>query len=156
MFLSKRLWCAVGAALVWGLAGCGGSDEPASPPADTVAPEAPAPPPATLAPGVTESTTLPANFPSDVPQYPDGKILLSRSSGDMAVSVRLETDDPVDKVADFYADSFAAQGWTTENRPSIGGAAIFANKGMRRAAASLSTNSAGKTQVDLMVSEMPF
>lgn len=157
MISSKWLSCAVGTALVLGLTGCGGSDEPASAPAEAVAPEAVAPPPVEkTAPGVTVTTKLPANFPSDIPMYPEADVVFSRASGDMALSVRFVTNASVDEVAGFYVQALASQGWSAEHRPSIGGAAVLANKGMRRAALSVSTNSGGKTQVDLMIAESPF
>ena len=59
-------------------------------------------------------------------------------------------------VAGYYTKLLAAEGWTTQKSPSVRGAAVFANKGKRRAAVSVSKNTDGKTQVDVMIAKSPF
>lgn len=147
MISKQWLWCVLAAALVVGLGGCRETEKPSA--ASTGAAEPALPTPAS-------GPEIPTNFPTDVPQYPGGEVLLTRDGGDKSVSLRFQTDDPVPQVAGFYARLLTAEGWSTENRPSIGGAAVFANKGKRRAAVSVSTTKAGKTQVDVMIAKSPF
>ncbi len=150
MVSSKQLACVLLAGFVWGVVGCREAEDGASASRD-VTPEAPAP-----VPEASPPPKVKASLPEDVPDYPDGNVLLSRASGDQGVSVRFETDDPVAEVADFYAKSLAEEGWKTENRAAVGGAAVFANKGKRRAAISVSQSAEGKTQVDVMIAKQPF
>ena len=156
MFSSRQFCCAVVVAIFWAVSGCGGSDEPASSATDEAAAPSPSAGTPGPSPGVTLYAGLPEGFPADVPTYPNGTVLQGKTAGESAVSLVLETDDSIDDVARYYSDGLAAQGWSTELRPSVGGSAIFADKGMRKAALAISTGSSGKTQVNLIVSEMPF
>jgi len=169
MISRKMLWCVVGVALVWGLAGCGGSEEPAAPAAKAPAAKAPAakapaakapaakaPPAAKLVPDAVVTNDIPDTFPVDVPRYPGGNVLQGRAVGSTSVSLKLETGDSLEEVVRFYDDGLVAQDWSTDVRPSVNGTAIFADKGSRKLAISISTNQSGKTQVDLIAAEMPF
>lgn len=98
------------------------------------------------------STELPASFPEDVPQYPGAKIKGVRASAGEGLSVSFVSRDDVDKVASFYADTFAARGWATDIRRTPDGQAIFADKGDRTASAIVRSGDGGEgTLVDLIV-----
>ncbi len=81
------------------------------------------------------SREIPADFPVDVPQYPDADVQAARKAMGSGMSISLQSSDDVDKVAGFYADGFAAQGWATDIRRTADGHAIFADKEGRRASA---------------------
>ena len=154
MMISKKwLGFMLLAAFVCGLGGCRKSEPPASAGVEATPPAAPevASDPVEVVP-----SGPPSSFPADVPQYPGGEILLTRDTGGNAVSLRFQTDDTVDQVAGFYERFLSAEGWSAMNRSAVGGAAVFATKGERRAAVAVSTNTAGKTQVDVMIAKQSF
>ena len=78
-----------------------------------------------------------------------------RASNDFAVSARFYSDDSIADVAAHYADDFAAKGWATDIRDMQGGTLIIADKLDRKAAATISKNAEGRTQVDLLVTDIP-
>jgi hypothetical protein len=98
---------------------------------------------------------LPDNFPEDVPVYGLAEILFSRASADFSVSTRLVSDESPETVTDFYADDFAAKGWSTEIRETPEGTLIIADKLTRKAAATVTVNKEGRTQLDMVVTEIP-
>jgi hypothetical protein len=132
--------------------GCGGEQTEPAPAEIPAAPsEAPAPP---VAVEEVWSTTLPENFPQDVPQYPAAEVVKARMVEESGVSAGWSTADAPDKVASFYSDSFAAQGWSTQRIDGPDGILIFADKEKRSASIGVTT-SEGKTQIDLLLVEMP-
>lgn len=95
---------------------------------------------------------LPPNFPEDVPQYPGAEVSDARSVVGQGLAVSLTSDDDSDKVASFYADTFAARGWETDIRRTPDGHMIFADKGKRAASALVHPGADGAgTQVELIV-----
>lgn len=137
--------------------GCGG-DTSETPAAPTGTPETPAAAPAGQ-PAVTAPvedvwlTELPANFPADVPQYPGAEVVKARPSSDSGFVVGFSTTDDPAKVASYFADAFAAQGWSTNRVDAPEGIMVFADKGERSATYGVGTAD-GKTQIDLLVIEM--
>ena len=135
---------------------CGGSEEPVSPalviekPGEKRAPAPGAP----SQPAVGAAVELPPGFPRDVPRHPTGRVGGVRMSGDQGISVTLEVAEPAAQVASYYADQFAAEGWSTQVRESQGGTAIFADKDNRSAAATVKETEAG-AEVNIIVVEMP-
>jgi hypothetical protein len=163
----RRICILAGALALAAAAGCGDSGEPQAPPASApTAQESPAlqidkpgkveiPPPLSgNAPMM--ATELPADFPKDVPQHPSARVIQARASRDqgLAVSFVLGGEDDADAVASFYADSFAAQGWSTDIRRTPDGQAIFADKGDRTASALVRPGDEG-VLVDLIIVQMP-
>lgn len=77
------------------------------------------------------STELPANFPTDVPLYPQKTLTFSHvGSGDDAdsASATFESDDSVDKVSDWYKAQIESNGWTIEATDTWGtGAEKYVN-----------------------------
>jgi hypothetical protein len=160
----RRICILAGALALAAAAGCGGSEEPQAPPASAPAvqqspalqmdqPEIP-PPLSGNAPMM--ATELPADFPKDVPQHPSARVVQARASRDqgLAVSFVLEGEQSADDVTSFYADSFAAQGWSTDIRRTPEGHAIFADKGDRTASAVVRPGGEG-VLVDLIIVQMP-
>jgi hypothetical protein len=147
-FLGIGACVSLGALVV---AGCGGekSETPAATaPAPTVAkPEAPA---------VVEevwTTTLPEDFPQDLPQYPGANVVKANSVPGSDIKVAFSTTDDVGKVAAYFNDSLAAQGWTTQRVDGQDGTLVFAEKGERSATYAVAS-AEGKTTIDLLVVEM--
>jgi hypothetical protein len=101
------------------------------------------------------SSELPADFPADVPVYPGAEVVQARYSAaeGSSVSVAFSVKDDPEKVASFYADSLAAEGWSTDIKTTPEGQAIFADKTERRVAANVRKTEKG-TQVELIIVEM--
>ena len=99
------------------------------------------------------TTELPADFPADVPLYPGAEVVQARVTADGGTSVTLSVEDDVEKVASFFADSFAAEGWSTDIKASPDGSAIFADKTERRVAAMVRSTDEG-TRVELIIVQM--
>ena len=132
---------------------CGGekSETPGAG-ATTEAPSAAAPAPKGLVEDVW-LTELPENFPEDVPRYPGAEVVKARPASEAGVSVGFTTTDDPAKVASYFADQFAAQGWATNRVDAPEGIMVFADKGDRSATYGVAA-SEGKTQIDLLVIEM--
>jgi hypothetical protein len=135
------------------LMACGG-EQSDSQPAPAPGADAPAGAPAAVPP-VADAwlTELPSDFPADVPRYPGASVSKARSSMEGGVVADFATDDDPAKVASYFADSFAAQGWSTQSAEAPDGRMIFADKGERSATISV-TSAEGKTKIELLVVEM--
>lgn len=140
---------------------CGGSDDEAP----AAAGETPSAVPTTESKPATGTISskhnpelkgaLPTNFPDDVPIHPGADVVFSRASSDMAMSVRLLTDDDAGDVASALSDDFAAKGWATQKTDTPDGTLIVADKLSRKAAATVTTSEDGRTQIDLLVTSLP-
>jgi hypothetical protein len=65
---------------------------------------------------VGEGTTIPSDFPSDVPTYPDAKVLGSFGNTEQkAHSLQLSTTDPLDKVQKYLQEQAVAKGWSEDS-----------------------------------------
>jgi hypothetical protein len=99
---------------------------------------------------------LPGNFPEDVPRYPGARVVKATpdpgSESDWLAQFSAP-DDPA-KVYANLADTFAAQGWSTERVDAPDGIMLYANKGDRSATYGLSTVK-GKTVITLIIVEKP-
>ena len=154
MIVSLRsTWILLGALALGVALACGSDTQEAAPaakaPAEALKP-APPPPPSSAPVWTTE---LPADFPSDVPLYPDAEVVQSRVSADEGTAVTLSVGDDVEKVTSFYADSLAAEGWSTDIKASPNVSAIFADKTERRVAIMVRRTDEG-TQVNLIIVQM--
>jgi hypothetical protein len=69
------------------------------------------------------------------------------------VAADFVTDDDPAKVASYFADSFAAQGWATQSTESPDTRMLFADKGERSATIAV-TSAEGKTRLELLLVEM--
>jgi len=96
---------------------------------------------------------LPANFPEDVPRYPGAEVVKARPSSEAGFVAGFSTPDDPAKVASYFADALAAQGWSTNRVDAPEGIVVFADKGERSATYGVGT-AEGKTQIDLLVIEM--
>ncbi len=64
---------------------------------------------------------LPANFPADIPVYPNAKITFTHKSGDSQenATLSLESDGEIGEIDKWYTDEIANQGWTLDTNTSI-------------------------------------
>ena len=106
-----------------------------------------------LAAGPKSSTELPENFPEDIPQFPGARLIKDRISPDGGLSVSYSTDEDVDDVIDYFADSFAAEGWSTQVRDMPPGRAVFADKDQRIASV-MSREVDEGTSIELLLYEI--
>jgi hypothetical protein len=132
----RSTWILLGALALGVALACGGDTQEAAPAAKAPA-EAwkPAPPPELPPPPSSPpilSTELPTDFPADVPLYPGAEVVQSRISADEGTTVTFSVGDDVEKVVSFYADSLAAEGWSTDTKKGPEGSVIFADKTERR------------------------
>lgn len=98
-------------------------------------------------------TELPENFPEDIPRYPGAEVVKARPASESGISVGFSTTDDPAKVATYFADQFAAQGWATNRVDAPEGIMVFADKGDRSATYGVAS-AEGKTQIDLLVVKM--
>jgi hypothetical protein len=98
-------------------------------------------------------TELPENFPDDIPRYPGAEVVKARPASESGISVGFSTSDDPAKVAAYFADQFAAQGWATNRVDAPEGIMVFADKGDRSATYGVAS-AEGKTQIDLLVVKM--
>jgi hypothetical protein len=153
---NRRIWllALIGAVLIVGA--CGGQEQQS---AETA-------PNAQLAPGEVPLSLedrvefakpryegLPDNYPSDVPHYPGVTVTHVKASSDGGLSVGMTSTDDFEKVASFFADTFAAEGWGTDISDTPNGRAIFADKGNRNATAML-TRIGDITSIDVIVIQL--
>lgn len=138
-----------GAALALAL-GCG--QPPEDEEAGSKMPSSSAPSGAIESQGVIRTTTLPANFPDDVPNHPEAQVVQSKATSDLALAISMIIKDDVSAVSSYYADTFASEGWTTDIRAMPEGTAIFADKGNRSAAVMISEGRRG-AQVELILGQ---
>lgn len=152
--LLRSTWILLGA-LVLGVAlACGGDTQQAAPAAKAPEPASEQEVPQPFSKPPVYTTELPADFPTDVPLYPGSKVIQARVSVGQGTAVTLSAPDDPEKVASFYADSLAAQGWSTDIKTASDGTGIFADKTERRVAAMVQGTDEG-TQVQLFITPAP-
>jgi hypothetical protein len=81
-------------------------------------------------------------------------VVQARMAEEGGIVAGFSSDDPPDKVASYYSDAFAAQGWSTQRIDAPDGILLFADKGKRSASVGVHARE-GKTQIDLLLIEMP-
>jgi hypothetical protein len=142
----------------WLALACGGDEKPETPGAAATSEPpgaaAPAQPPEKVE--IIEDvwlTELPENFPEDIPRYPGAEVVKARPPSEDGISVGFTTTDDPAKVAAYFADQFAAQGWATNRVDAPEGIMVFADKGDRSATYGVAS-AEGKTQIDLLVVKM--
>jgi hypothetical protein len=101
---------------------------------------------------------LPGDFPDDVPRYPGARAVKAAPDPESVTESNwlaqfTAADDPATVYANL-ADSFAAQGWTTERADAPDGIMLYANKGDRSATYALGAVD-GKTVMTLIIVERP-
>lgn len=98
-----------------------------------------------------KGAALPANFPEDVPVYPDATILASATSPDGIMVSCQSAADPKDVIA-FYKEQVGGGGWTVDAEMNVGPQHIMSfAKGDRQLTVTV-TGDPGRTQISLMAS----
>ena len=98
-----------------------------------------------------ETSTLPEDFPPDVPIYPPSQVVRSQEIPDGGIiKVGWTTSDDVEKGVSYYSDSLAAQGWVTRRVNGDDGSLVFGDKGARSLTIGIGSGP-GKTTIDLLL-----
>lgn len=71
-----------------------------------------------------EDAEIPADFPKDLPVYPGSKVVAGIVAGEGGM-ITLQTGDDPGKVADFYREKLAAEGWNLGSEMNLGGQRIL-------------------------------
>jgi hypothetical protein len=150
--VARRLhWLGISVALVACVAlGCEGGDKT---PAGETAPTAEESGAQKPAEGVWQ-TSVPENFPPDVPRYPGAAVASARQTPENGFVADFTTADPPEKVVTYFTDSFAADGWATRRVDAEDGVMVFADKGQRMTSVGVSPGE-GKTRIQMLMVEMP-
>ncbi len=101
----------------------------------------PVPPPATAVETST-SAKLPADFPTEIPLYPNAQLVEVGAPSDVSsknVRLRWESTDPVNSVQNFYQTEFGRGNWQIVSRPTAEGqGSLVATRDKLRVTVSLS------------------
>ena len=90
-----------------------------------------------------------------MPRYPGADVVKAALDARApASSAAFTTGDDIGKVASYFADTLAAQGWSTQRIDGPDGIMVFADKGARSATVVIAS-AEDKTTIDLLVIEMP-
>jgi len=93
---------------------------------------------------------LPADFPDDVPVFPDATLVTSVSAPD-GIMLSSESTAKPDDVLAFYKKELGSEGWTTEAEMNMGGQRMISlSKGDRQVTITASSDE-GQTQISLTV-----
>ena len=143
------------------LLGCGGGDQPAEPETGAPAGSATAPAPmedegemeAPAKPMASKPTTLPDDFPSDVPI--GDSVPVSVKKGARGFSVSLESERaPADLVSD-YRRNLEGEGWTIENEASMGSETMLMASKDGRGIALVVKDADGSSVVEIATVDAP-
>lgn len=101
--------------------------------------------------------SMPENWPSDAPKYPNGNISYSGTSnpqtGQSGSAVAFTTTDKTADVVSFYKKELLANGWTIEQTATVGAATtLAAKKGTRAFGVYIADTGSGQTSVTVGVS----
>ena len=88
--------------------------------------------------------TLPANFPKDLPLYPDAVPFAAMETGGGTTIVSLDSDKRAPEVYRFYKEQLPASGWKIENEVNLGGQRVLTTiKGDRKAVVQIESTEKG-------------
>lgn len=98
------------------------------------------------------ATEVPAGFPTDIPIYPNTKVINTMTAGDI-LHVTLISEEGVGKIASSYKQKMKAQGWKETTSLAVENTVTMAYaKGNRSATVVVSEAEKGKTGIQLQVS----
>ena len=87
---------------------------------------------------------LPANFPEDLPLYPDAVPFAAMETGGGTTIVSLDSDKQAPEVYRFYKEQLPASGWKIENEVNVGGQRVLTTiKGDRKAVVQIESTEKG-------------
>ena len=98
------------------------------------------------------NVTLPANFPKDLPLYPDAVPFAAMETGGGTTILSLDSDKQAPEVYAFYKEKLPASGWTIESELNVGGQRVLtAIKGDRKAVVQIESTEKG-TRIAFLLS----
>ena len=69
---------------------------------------------------------VPGDYPKDVPVYDGAKVIMAQSISEKNThNLVLESNDPADKIADFYKKGLESNGWKIEGTMNMGEMNMF-------------------------------
>ena len=89
-------------------------------------------------------------LPAGRADLPAAPVVKSQEIPDSGIKVGWTTSDDAGKVASFYSDSLAAQGWATRRVDGDDGSLVFGDKGARSLTIGIGSGP-GKTTIDLLL-----
>ena len=99
---------------------------------------------------------VPADYPKDVPVYDGAKVILSQSATEKnAHNLVLESNDPADKIADFYNKGLESNGWKIEGAMNVGEMKMFTAVKDKRQAVVQIANAGDKRTITQILSDKP-
>ena len=101
------------------------------------------------------SVTLPTDFPSDIPVFPDSVVAASMSAGDHGSMVLFDSTESPESVHAFYAKRLPDEGWAVDSDAKFGkGHTMAVSKGDRTVTLSFSVLS-DTTKISLIFATKP-
>lgn len=109
---------------------------------------------------VSTNGKIPSGFPDDFPVYDGAKVQTSfkgSQGGQSGFFVTWETDDSVEKVADFYKDKFSSGPWKSSGEYESNGSSVLTaeNASAKQSAAVTISDADGKTQISSYLGDDP-
>ena len=104
------------------------------------------------------NSSLPKDWPTDVPQYPGASVAFAGSTtdanGKAAMGVVFYTSDTPEKVMAYYQQELPAKGWTVKGTSSANGSmSLSLEKDSRAAVVLIAAADGGKTGITISVGE---
>lgn len=99
---------------------------------------------------------LPADYPKDVPVYDGAKVILSQSASEKNThNLVLESNDPPEKIAEFYKKGLETNGWKIESTMNMGEMSMFTASKDKRQAVVQVVNAGEKRTISQVLSDKP-
>jgi hypothetical protein len=97
---------------------------------------------------------LPADYPKDVPVYDGAKVILSQSASEKNThNLVLESNDPPEKIAEFYKKGLESNGWKIESTMNMGEMSMFTATKDKRQAVVQVVNAGEKRTISQVLSD---
>jgi hypothetical protein len=97
---------------------------------------------------------MPSDYPKDVPVYDGAKVVMSTTVSEKnAKNIVLETQDPVEKIADFYKKGLESNGWKIEGTVATPQMTMYSGTKENRQAVIQIMDSSGKRSISQILSD---
>ena len=97
--------------------------------------------------------SMPAGWPSEIPQYPNSKIGTSvnnSANGSTQLIVALTTQDNPEQVIEYYKPRFSSNGWTNIKTESFSGTFVVSGEKNGHLMAINANNASGETRIGMI------
>jgi hypothetical protein len=101
----------------------------------------------------TGGVALPKGFPDDLPLYPDATVLSAMSQGTSGGMVKLQTEDAIERVYEFYDAKLRAGGWEIDGSVTTPEARMISGKKGKRKVSMMMGGSKGKSSITVIYNE---